>query len=82
MIKNIKKVQKFLIGVSSDGNRNVVATSQWPVPYQKREFKAYPVRERKKLDVTSEPYKIDDKLYINTRTFLYSQNKGNIIEQV
>ena len=29
----------------------VMTTNKWPVPYYKRMFKAYPVREEKSLDL-------------------------------
>lgn len=38
--KNFAKVKNTKI--SHDGTRRVMATNVWPIPYQNRQFKAYP----------------------------------------
>ena len=82
MFKNLLKLSRFSASVSNDAKRRVISTNQWPIPYQNRFQKAYPVREKKQLDISSQPHLVDDNLFIQTFEALQQHKKEHLVKNV
>ncbi len=69
MLNKVGRVSKrFSINNNPFSNtgavQRVMSTNSWPVPYYKRMFKAYPVREQKGFDVDQMEEGMDKNYYI------------------
>lgn len=52
---------------NSNNTRKLMVSQSWPVPYQNKEFKAYPQREIKHFKFDSLQKNINDLHYLKTR---------------
>ena len=82
MLKNLLKINTKNFAtlknskISHDATRRVMSTNAWPIPYQNRQFKAYPYEEKKILDVDSLRTEIDDLTFLETREALKKTARG------
>jgi hypothetical protein len=80
MLKGVAKISKHNYSMINNPYfqkaplERVMTTNSWPVPYYKRIFKAYPVREDNK-------FKIDEIGHIDDRNHLNAKNNMNMYKK-